>query len=399
MYTAYKPTSDSGPKKKGNLLSMGDEDFYVLKFPQKLWRIVNECNTGAIQWGIYGKTILIDYNLFQAQYLECEIPKFKTRNMTSFVRQLNMYGFKKMQTQVKNDSSRCCNIHEFFHNCFRFGRSDLLDNVKRRPTPLKNTRVVQNLEYHNQSRLHLCRAAFAKALQKSRERMHQESREFAIGNNGGEPKNEPQEEFNFQVIPIENSLKDQADKADARKTLTIEVSSEFQDYIDMNPDFQDFRTESENSSIEDLMFENQDLELSSLGAEDHSLHFFDQAPLIENEKDYFVDINETSVMRGNHSVQVKKGFDGTNYVIDLMVGCSDEKNVENVVSKVLETELFSQESAKVETQASECLIVINSSPTEEKEIPTSNLEVDRRHMCESNSVEEFYDSITTYLGL
>lgn len=80
-------------------------------------------------------------------------------------------------------------------------------------------------------------------------------------------------------------------------------------------------------SIEDLMFENQDLELSSLGAEDHSLHFFDQAPLIENEKDYFVDINETSVMRGNHSVQVKKGFDGTNYVIDLMVGCSDEKNV------------------------------------------------------------------------
>lgn len=129
----------------------------MLKFPQKLWRIVNECNTGAIQWGIYGKTILIDYNLFQAQYLECEIPKFKTRNMTSFVRQLNMYGFKKMQTQVKNDSSRCCNIHEFFHNCFRFGRSDLLDNVKRRPTPLKNTRVVQNLEYHNQSRLHLCR--------------------------------------------------------------------------------------------------------------------------------------------------------------------------------------------------------------------------------------------------
>lgn len=157
MYATCKNNNESNTKKKGNILSMGDEDFYVLKFPQKLWRIVNECNTGAIQWGIYGKTILIDYNLFQAQYLECEIPKFKTRNMTSFVRQLNMYGFKKMQTQVKNDSSRCCNIHEFFHNCFRFGRSDLLDSVKRRPTPLKNTRVVQNLEYHNQSRLHLCR--------------------------------------------------------------------------------------------------------------------------------------------------------------------------------------------------------------------------------------------------
>lgn len=67
--------------------------------------------------------------------------------------------------------------------------------------------------------------------------------------------------------------------------------------------------------------------MASLGTEDHSLHFFDQSSLIENEKDYFVDINETSVLRGNHSVQVKKGFDGTNYVIDLMVGCPDEKNV------------------------------------------------------------------------
>lgn len=86
--------------------------------------------------------------------------------------------------------------------------------------------------------------------------------------------------------------------------------------------------ESNFFSIEDLnIFENQDLELSSLGDEDHPLHFFDHSTLIESEKDYFLDINETSVLRGNHSVQVKKGFDGTNYVIDLMVGCPDEKNV------------------------------------------------------------------------
>lgn len=160
MCTVYKSNSDLNQKKKDPpSQSIGDEDFYVLKFPHKLWRIVNECNTGAIQWGIYGKTILIDYNLFQAQYLECEVPKFKTRNMTSFVRQLNMYGFKKMQTQVKNDSSRCCNIHEFFHNSFRFGRNDLLDSVKRRPTPVKNSKVVQNLEYQNQSRVQMCRVS------------------------------------------------------------------------------------------------------------------------------------------------------------------------------------------------------------------------------------------------
>lgn len=71
-----------------------------------------------------------------------------------------------------------------------------------------------------------------------------------------------------------------------------------------------------------------------------------------------------------------------------------------MVSKVLETELFNEESSnqKVETQASECLIVINSSPTEDKQV-TANTEIERRHMCEANAVEEFYDSITTYLGL
>lgn len=59
-------------------------------------------------------------------------------------------------------------------------------------------------------------------------------------------RNESPEEYNFQVIPVENSLKG-VTKGDARKNLTVEVSSEFQDYIDLNPDFQDFRTESENS--------------------------------------------------------------------------------------------------------------------------------------------------------
>lgn len=40
-----------------------------------------------------------------------------------------------------------------------------------------------------------------------------------------------------------------------------------------------------------------------------------------------MDVNKSSVLRGNHSVQVKKGFDGSNYVIDLMVGCQDEGNM------------------------------------------------------------------------
>ena len=66
---------------------------------------------------------------------------------------------------------------------------------------------------------------------------------------------------------------------------------------------------------------------------------------------------------------------------------------------MLETELFHEENnQKVETQASECLIVINSSTTDDKQV-TTNSDLERRHMCETNTVEEFYDSITSYLGL
>lgn len=122
-----------------------EEEFYVLKFPLKLWRIVNECRSGAIRWGPFGKTILIDYNQFQAEYLECPVPKFKTRNMTSFVRQLNMYGFKKLQTQQRNVMSRFCNIHEFYNESFRGNRPDLLSKVKRRTIPLKMERLSHSM--------------------------------------------------------------------------------------------------------------------------------------------------------------------------------------------------------------------------------------------------------------
>lgn len=42
--------------------------------------------------------------------------------------------------------------------------------------------------------------------------------------------------------------------------------------------------------------------------------------------------------------------------------------------------------------------MINSSPAEDKPVAT-NSEIERREICDTNAVEEFYDSITTYLGL
>lgn len=70
--------------------------FENMKFPHKLWNIVNDCTSGAIAWSSSGSTILVNSEQFQDQYLTAGAAKFKTKNMASFIRQLNLYGFRKV---------------------------------------------------------------------------------------------------------------------------------------------------------------------------------------------------------------------------------------------------------------------------------------------------------------
>jgi len=60
-------------------------------FLAKLWHLV-ERNSNLAKWGGNGKTILIDKT--ETDYL---VKHFKTKNIPSFVRQLNMYGFRKVR--------------------------------------------------------------------------------------------------------------------------------------------------------------------------------------------------------------------------------------------------------------------------------------------------------------
>lgn len=106
-----------------------------MRFPQKLWRIVNKCESGAIRWGMYGDTILLDYRRFQAEYLDAKRPIFKTNNLASFIRQLNLYGFRKVTSRGRDPVN--CNtydpyVHEFLHDDFRIDRIDLLSKVCRK---------------------------------------------------------------------------------------------------------------------------------------------------------------------------------------------------------------------------------------------------------------------------
>lgn len=124
------------------------QSLHSLRFPNKLWRIVNDCRTGAITWSNDGKSIVIDYTKFQLDYLTNQLGIFKTCNINSFIRQLNLYGFRKVsphdRTTVRNQYPG--DIHLFRNDSFLRDRPDLLQNVTRKTGPLSIREVRRRPE-------------------------------------------------------------------------------------------------------------------------------------------------------------------------------------------------------------------------------------------------------------
>uniref|UniRef100_A0A8C1IAA5 Heat shock transcription factor 1 n=1 Tax=Cyprinus carpio TaxID=7962 RepID=A0A8C1IAA5_CYPCA len=110
----------------------------VPAFLTKLWTLVEDPDTDPlICWSPNGNSFhVIDQGRFSKEVL----PKyFKHNNMASFVRQLNMYGFRKvvhieqggLVKPEKDDT-------EFQHPYFIRGQENLLENIKRKVTTVSN---------------------------------------------------------------------------------------------------------------------------------------------------------------------------------------------------------------------------------------------------------------------
>lgn len=95
----------------------------------------------AIRWSESGGAILItDGEVFKRQVLDESAEMFKTRNFTSFVRQLNLYGFRKVPVNGKGDPSK--NM-EFEHIHFKRDKPELMHLVHRTCSSRKKKRVGQ----------------------------------------------------------------------------------------------------------------------------------------------------------------------------------------------------------------------------------------------------------------
>ncbi|XP_077335457.1 heat shock factor protein 3-like [Lithobates pipiens] len=104
----------------------------VPAFLMKLWALLEDpSNSDVITWNWDGQNFcILDDQRFSKEIL----PKyFKHNNLSSFIRQLNMYGFRKvMSLESGLVRSECGSAIEFQHPSFKKGRAELLEHIKRK---------------------------------------------------------------------------------------------------------------------------------------------------------------------------------------------------------------------------------------------------------------------------
>uniref|UniRef100_A0A670XN49 HSF-type DNA-binding domain-containing protein n=1 Tax=Pseudonaja textilis TaxID=8673 RepID=A0A670XN49_PSETE len=99
---------------------------------QPLWTLVEDPGSDdVISWSRNGQNFCI---LDEQRFAKELLPKyFKHNNLSSFIRQLNIYGFRKV-IALENGMITCDknSAIEFQHPFFKRGQFDLLANIKRK---------------------------------------------------------------------------------------------------------------------------------------------------------------------------------------------------------------------------------------------------------------------------
>ncbi|MGL5955597.1 MAG: heat shock factor family protein [Brevinema sp.] len=132
------------------------EDSWKYKlFPSKLWCLVNNPQITSISWDSSGEVLLISKEAFEADFLGLDRNKteeyFKLKDFSSFVRQLNLYGFKKVRGNDDLLSKQPGTIFHFHNPNFKRTSPELLFKVNRR-TRTNRIKLAAGLEVTSHSK-------------------------------------------------------------------------------------------------------------------------------------------------------------------------------------------------------------------------------------------------------
>ncbi|KAI8341116.1 HSF-type DNA-binding-domain-containing protein [Chlamydoabsidia padenii] len=129
------PPSTTGPYYSNQLLTVQSQPKLsnsTNTFVHKLYNMVlDDQYQHLIAWSYTGASFIV-CNIMD--FSRDVLPKhFKHNNFSSFVRQLNMYGFHKVNKSPRGHRTLAENqIWEFSHQKFLRGRPELLDDIKRK---------------------------------------------------------------------------------------------------------------------------------------------------------------------------------------------------------------------------------------------------------------------------
>lgn len=140
-----------------------DERHFLIRpntFPGKLWHLVNSPEVCSVCWDTSGEGILIYEETFQTEVLfspNRQISKYFTMtDFTSFWRQLNMYGFKKLRLDKGTSENQLNKAfimdqgHHFQNPNFKRSNPELLVNLKRR-TPVNRAKLDHGIALPSQA--------------------------------------------------------------------------------------------------------------------------------------------------------------------------------------------------------------------------------------------------------
>jgi len=109
-------------------------------FIQKTYDMISRCDQTIACWSDSGDVFIVkDHNKLAKIF----IPRyFDHNNFSSFARQLNFYGFRKINSFHENNLGNPNNHVKFFHEAFQRDHPELLCNIKRSTLNNSGTRIV-----------------------------------------------------------------------------------------------------------------------------------------------------------------------------------------------------------------------------------------------------------------
>lgn len=92
------PGSQDNPPPQGADYGVANQSILQLSLPRKLWRMVEDPAFTSVRWNDKGDMVIIKEDLFQREVLHRRGADriFNTDSLTTFIRQMNRYGFSKI---------------------------------------------------------------------------------------------------------------------------------------------------------------------------------------------------------------------------------------------------------------------------------------------------------------